>query len=183
MPVVELIPTDREADVVGHLGPDVLGPDWDLDRAVANIRREPDAEIGNALLDQRNLAGVGNLYRTEALFLRGISPWTPITDVPDLPAVVALAAQLVAANRGHSTQSTTGDTRRGNTHHVFERQGLPCNRCGTPIRSARQGLPPQDRITYWCPNCQVGPSPTGNALRPRAFAGPAAAARIRRGRR
>lgn len=179
IPVIELLPTDREADVVGHLGPDVLAPDWNPEQAVTNLRRAPTAEIGNALLDQRNLAGLGNLYRAEALFLRGISPWTRVGDIVDLPALVDLAARLVQANRHHVSQSTTGDTRRPNAHYVFERQGLACRRCGTLIRSARQGAPPADRITYWCPHCQPGPAPTGNTLRPRPFAGPAAAARQR----
>ena len=71
MPVLELIATAEEDGVVGHLGPDALGPDWDADRVVALLLEEPDAEVGTALLDQRNLAGLGNLYRCEVLFVRG----------------------------------------------------------------------------------------------------------------
>jgi endonuclease VIII len=166
IPVIELIDTVRESEVVGHLGPDVLGA-WDADRAVENLRRNGGAEIGSALLDQRNLAGLGNLYRTEALFLRGISPWTPVRDIADLPNLVDLGARLIQANRHHWTQSTTGNARRDESHYVFERQGLPCRRCRTTIRTARQGLPPTDRITYWCPSCQPGPSPEGSDRRPR----------------
>ena len=81
MPVVELIPTADEDRVVGHLGPDVLAGDFDRDEAVRRIAAHPDAEIGSALLDQRNLAGLGNLYRIEALFLQGVTPWTRVADV------------------------------------------------------------------------------------------------------
>ena len=84
MPVVDLLPTAQESTVVGHLGPDVLAEDFDLDEAVRRLREQPGREIGLALLDQRNLAGIGNLYRLEALFLQGISPWTPAAEV-DLP--------------------------------------------------------------------------------------------------
>ena len=77
LPVIELIPTENEGDVVGHLGPDLLGPDWNLEQAVRRISAEPDRAIGEALLDQRNLAGIGTFYRAEVLFLQGVHPRTP----------------------------------------------------------------------------------------------------------
>jgi endonuclease-8 len=163
LPVVELLDTDDESRVVGHLGPDVLGPDWDADEAVRRLLGDPDREIGMALLDQRNLAGIGNMYRVEALFLRGLTPWVTVADVPDLPALVDLARRLMLANRGHVEQITTGSKKRGETHWVFERQGRPCRRCGTPILSAEQGEAPQQRLTYWCPHCQLGPAPAASA--------------------
>jgi endonuclease-8 len=159
LPVVELLETADEQRVVGHLGPDVLGSDWDKAEAVRRLLAAPEREIGMALLDQRNLAGIGNLYRVETLFLRGITPWTAVGDVADLPAVVDLARRLMLANRDHVEQITTGSRKRGETHWVFERQGRPCRRCGTPIRSAEQGVPPYQRLTYWCPRCQLGPAP------------------------
>ena len=76
-----LVPTGREAELVGHLGPDLLGPDWDADLALANLRRTPELSVGEALLDQRNLAGIGNMYKCEALFARRVNPWTPVADV------------------------------------------------------------------------------------------------------
>ena len=79
-----MIPTADEDRLVGHLGPDVLGPDWDMDEALRRLRTNPDEQIGVALVDQRNLAGVGNLYKVESLFIRGIHPWTRVDDVPDL---------------------------------------------------------------------------------------------------
>jgi endonuclease-8 len=160
LPVVELLPTADEDSVVGHLGPDVLADDWDADEAVRRLAADPAREIGLALLDQRNLAGLGNLYRTELLFLRGITPWTPVQDVTDLPALVAKGRRLMLANRGHWEQSTTGSLRRGEHHWVFERSGQPCRRCGTRIVSAEQGAAPYARLSYWCPRCQVGPAAT-----------------------
>lgn len=158
LPVIDLLATADEASVVGHLGPDVLGPDWDPTEAVRRIAREPDREIGPALLDQRNLAGIGNVYKTEVLFLRGVTPWTRAGDV-DLAALVLLAARLMQANRGRWEQVTTGDLRPGRGHWVFERQGRACRRCATTIRSAEQGEPPYQRLSYWCPACQRGPAP------------------------
>jgi endonuclease-8 len=165
LPVVELFETADEDRAVGHLGPDLLSPDWDLDEAVRRLRAEPGREIGMALLDQRNLAGIGNLYRTEALFLRGLTPWLTVAEVPDLPALVETARRLMTANRGRVEQSTTGSLRRGETHWVFERQGRPCRRCGTPVSSAEQGEPAYQRLSYWCPRCQLGPAPAPTAGR------------------
>jgi endonuclease-8 len=156
LPVVELV--RDEAAVVGHLGPDVLDDAFDLELAVSRLAAQPEREIGMALLDQRNLAGLGNLYRVEALFLSGVTPWTPVRDV-DLPAVVRRSVQLVRANRGRWQQSTTGSLRRSEAHWVFERTGRPCRRCGRPVLSAEQGDPPYQRLTYWCGHCQQGPAP------------------------
>jgi endonuclease-8 len=159
LPVVELLDTADEQRVVGHLGPDVLGPDWDSDEAVRRLRADPHREIGLALLDQRNLAGLGNLYRIEMLFLRGLTPWVPVGEVPDLAGLVDVGRRLMLANRDRVEQITTGSRKRGETHWVFERQGRPCRRCGTTIASAEQGEPPYQRLSYWCPRCQLGPRP------------------------
>jgi endonuclease VIII len=159
LPVIELLPTDHEDSIVGHLGPDLLGPDWDGEEALRRLRADPDREIGEAILDQRNLAGAGNVYKTEVCFLRGISPWTRVGDIEDLPALVDLTKRLLEANKNTYLQVTTGDTRRGQWHYVFERAGRPCRRCGTPILLAEQGEPPRQRLSYWCPRCQPGPAP------------------------
>lgn len=143
-----------EAELVGHLGPDLLGPDWDPARAVSNLERQPDAAIGDVLLDQRNLAGVGNMYKCEVLFMEHIHPWTSVRDVADLDRVVGTAYRVLRANRDHPEQSTTGYTERGREHWVFARLGQPCLRCRTPIQRADQGVAPQARPTYWCPTCQ-----------------------------
>jgi endonuclease VIII len=156
---LDLVPAEREGTLVDHLGPDLLGLDWDRDEAVNRMLRRPERDIADALLDQRNLAGIGNLYKSETLFLRGISPWRPVGEVPDLPGLVALAQRLLAANRGRWQQATTGSIRRGEEHWVFERAGAPCRRCGTTVRRERQG--DHERISYWCPLCQPGDAPHG----------------------
>ena len=163
LPVVELVPTAGEDRVVGHLGPDLLGEDWDEAEALRRLAARPDRELGPALLDQRVLAGVGLLYLTETCFLRGLSPWTRVGDVADLPAVVRTARRLLLANRDRWEQTTTGDTRRGREHWVFDRgRGARCRRCGTALRVARQGEaehPERARVVAWCPHCQPGPGP------------------------
>ena len=156
--VVELVRTSQEDRVVGHLGPDLLGPDWDQEEAVRRLRSDPDRELGTALLDQRNLAGIGNLYKAEVCFLHGLSPWARVGDVADLDAVVASAHDLMHANKTRWDQVTTGDRRPGKQVYVFERAGRPCWRCGTPVRVSDQGEAPTARLTYWCPTCQPAPS-------------------------
>jgi endonuclease-8 len=152
-----LVPSGQEQTLVGHLGPDLLGADWDPAEAVRRLRERPDRAIADALLDQRNLAGIGNLYKAETLFLRGVAPWTPVSDVDDLEAMVSLAQRLLASNKGRWTQTTTGSLRKGEQQWVFERAGSRCRRCGTTIRRAAEGH--YERITYWCPTCQPGPAP------------------------
>ncbi len=154
--VVDLVPTDREDDLVGHLGPDLLGTDWDADEAVRRLARDPAVPIEEALLDQRNLAGIGNVYKCELCFLMGIHPRTPVADVPDLPRLVALAHRVLDANRDRPVRVTTGDSRRGRSTWVYGRRG-PCLRCGGPIAVETQGASDRDRVTWWCPACQPAP--------------------------
>jgi endonuclease-8 len=140
-PVLELT-----ARGVERLGPDVMRDPPDLDEMVRRIRAAHHArEIGEALLDQRLVAGIGNLWRAEALFEVGISPWRRLSDVSDqeLRAALAAASSLMRAPRGR--------------RQVYRRAGLPCRRCGTRILSRRQGE--HARTAYWCPSCQ-SPPPT-----------------------
>jgi endonuclease-8 len=150
------VPTSQERSLVGHLGPDLLGPDWDADEALRRLRAHDEAEIGVALLDQRNLAGIGTLYRTEGLFLAGIRPQRRVGDIaPDLlPGLVDRIRRMMLHNRERPQQSTTGSLRRGETSWVFERDRLPCQRCGTCIERGEQGPAPHQRVSYWCPTCQ-----------------------------
>jgi endonuclease-8 len=152
---LRLVATSAENDLVGHLGPDLLGPDWDPGVAVLRLHRDPAATIGEALLRQSNLAGIGNLYKCEVLFIERVHPWTPVGAVADLPRLVGTAQRLMRANRDHPEQSTTGLLGRGQQHWVYRRAGEACLRCRTPIRRADQGDPPRQRSTYWCPTCQV----------------------------
>ena len=154
LPIIELFPTASEDTVVGHLGPDLLGPDWDPDEAVRRISAQPDRTIGEALLDQRNLAGLGTFYRAELLFLHGVHPRTPVREVKKLGRIVERGQQLLQANRWRAEQSTTGDLRSGRRAYVYQRMGQPCRRCGTPIRFEQFGPVGEERHSYWCPNCQ-----------------------------
>lgn len=154
VPVVELLSTADEHRAVGHLGPDLLGPEWDETEALRRLAETPDREIGEALLDQRNLAGIGNLYKCETLFLRGVSPWRHTGDVAKLAAMLRLARRLMDVNKERPGQVTTGIMRRGEDTWVHGRAGRPCHRCGTHIRRADQGEAARERITFWCPHCQ-----------------------------
>ena len=159
LPVVELLATSDEAEAVGHLGPDLLADGFDHALAVQRLLAYPGRAIGEALLDQTNLAGIGNLYKAEVLFLSGVSPWCLVGSVPDITAMVVRAQKLLVANRSRAAQVTTGDLRPGRGTWVYGRAGRACRRCGTRIRSAEQGAAPYARITYWCPSCQPEPAP------------------------
>jgi endonuclease VIII len=163
--VGELLRTRDEERRLAHLGPDLLGPDWDPAEAVRRLREHPERAIGTALLDQTRLAGIGNLYKAEVLFLRGVDPWRPLGEVPALEELVALAHRLMTANLAadRAGQVTTGVRRRGEETWVYGRAGRPCRRCGTPIRRRDQGDEPYERVTFWCPACQPARAPARRA--------------------
>ncbi|MHB9858646.1 Fpg/Nei family DNA glycosylase [Streptomyces sp. YIM S03343] len=171
LPVLELLRTADESQAVGHLGPDLLGPDWDPDRALANLLGDPTRPLGEALLDQRNLAGIGNVYKSELCFLLGATPWLPVGALPAERAakLPGLARRLLEANRDRPARSTTG--RRGQDLFVYGRAALPCLRCGTPVHAAEQGDRSGERPTYWCPVCQTGPAPDRPRAAPRTAHG------------
>ncbi|MFD0007687.1 Fpg/Nei family DNA glycosylase [Streptomyces sp. NPDC127178] len=174
LPVLDLLRTVEEHRAVGHLGPDLLGPDWAPDRALANLLADPARPLGEALLDQRNLAGIGNVYKSELCFLLRVTPWLPVGALPAEHAaqLPVLAKKLLEANRDRPIRSTTG--RRGQDLFVYGRAKRSCLRCGTAIRAADQGDGSRERPTYWCPNCQAGPAPSATAARraPRTARGP-----------
>ncbi|MER7175943.1 Fpg/Nei family DNA glycosylase [Streptomyces mesophilus] len=159
LPVLELLRTAEEDKAVGHLGPDLLGPDWDPDKALANLLADPGRQLGEALLDQRNLAGIGNIYKSELCFMAAVTPWTTVGDLPDdlPPRLIAAAHRVLDANRDRPMRTTTN--RRDQRLYVYGRAPRPCLRCRTPIRTAQQGDGSRDRPTYWCPRCQSGPTP------------------------
>jgi len=166
----DLIETSREDTLVGHLGPDVLGPDWDARRAADNMRTQPGRAIGDALLDQRNLAGVGTMYAAESLFVQRQPPWQRVADVSAeaLDALIDRARRLLDANRVNAVPCTTGRHAPGETHHVHARSGRPCRRCGSTVRVAMIGEAPRERTMFYCPTCQggLGPTDDGAVQRP-----------------
>ncbi len=161
LPVIDLLPTGEEDRVVGHLGPDLLGEDWDAAEAERRLRLDGERSVSDGLLDQRNLAGIGNVYRCEICFLRGVDPWTRIDDVDDVGGMVALAKRLLEANRGRGGHVTTGNPRRGQRHWVYGRRGQPCRRCGTLVRRRPAPDGSMERVTFWCPACQPSRSSEG----------------------
>ena len=165
LPVVDLVATRDEACVTGHLGPDPLRADWDPREATRRIRLDPDRPLAAALLDQRCVAGFGNLWANELCFLRGHSPWTPVADV-DVSALLELGARALrhSATVPGAMQVTTGVRRKGEQHWVAGRAGRPCLRCATTVRVvAEVAGDPERRRTWWCPNCQPGPAPAARS--------------------
>jgi endonuclease-8 len=160
VPVCELLTADQ---VTAHpgiagLGPDPLAPHTDLAEALRRLDERGKTTIGEALLDQRVLAGVGNVYKSEVLFLHGVHPWTPVRHVApqERDRLLASAARLLRQNARSASpmRVTTGapKARRSEALWVYGRSRRPCRRCATPIVVGRQGE--QARVTYWCPACQ-----------------------------
>lgn len=152
--MLDLVRTEHEAQLVGHLGPDLLDPQWDADRAMANLLADPNRPVGEALLDQRIVAGIGTFYLAETCFLTGTCPWDPIRTLAAPHALLVRARSLLVANRERLPQTTTGSTRRGENAYVYGRTGQPCRRCGTTVKTGRVGIEPHQRTTYFCPRCQ-----------------------------
>jgi endonuclease-8 len=159
--MLDLLPTTREPELVGHLGPDLLGADWDAGAAARNLLAA-DVPIGQALLDQRNLAGLGTLWTAETLFVERVHPWARPRDLgPDVvERVVARAHRFLGRARHNVIQSSTGSYRKGETAYVHGRSGRPCRRCGTTVRVAMIGEPTRERTMFYCPSCQGGLGPT-----------------------
>jgi endonuclease-8 len=140
-PVLEL-----QTRAVRRLGPDVLAAEPDLETMLANLRREPARQLGDALLDQRVVAGIGNLWKAEILWRARLSPWLPVRDASDdeLRDVLLDAHEQMRASVAGARPPRA----------VYRRAGRPCRRCGGTIRSRGQG--DDNRIAYWCPGCQRG---------------------------
>lgn len=152
--VVELLPSDAEGSAVGHLGPDLLGPDWDEQEALRRLLSDPQRPVREALLDQRNLAGIGNMYAAELCFLAGLAPTHPVGEVSDPARLVRMARSVLEQNARRGVQATTGDLRQGERLWVYRREHRPCRRCGQPVAVAMLGEPGRERAAYWCPSCQ-----------------------------
>jgi endonuclease-8 len=148
--VLEVLDRDHDTDVVAHLGPDLLGEDWDPQVAAANLAADPDRPLAETLLDQQVMAGVGNIYCNELCFVSGHLPTAPVSTLADPQRLVVLAREMLWFNRSRGSRCTTGDTRAGRQLWVYGRAGQPCRRCGTLIEYDSIA----GRVTYWCPSCQ-----------------------------
>ena len=151
--VLEVLERDHDMDAVAHLGPDLLGDDWSaasVREAAANLTKDPDRPFAEALLDQRVMAGVGNVFANELSFVFGLQPTTRVGELADPLRVVTRAQQMLWQNRLRINRTTTGNTRPGQDVWVYGRAGLPCRRCGTRVETDKDG----ERVTYWCPTCQ-----------------------------
>ena len=150
-----LLSTSDEHRLVDHLGPDLLDPGWSDEHHAEAVRRltaDPTRPLGEALLDQTVMAGVGNVYKVELCFLLKVTPWTPVSDV-DADRVVRWARKLLLRNALNPIRNTTGDPRRGRSLWVYGRLRQGCLRCGGRVVHT-QG----ERVSYHCPHCQSGPS-------------------------
>ena len=143
-----------------ELGPDLLGVEFDVDEAVLRLRHRDREQLGNALLDQRAVAGIGNVVKSETAFIERMDPWAFVGDFSDdeLKGAMRTARRLLQANTRGGARVTTGNPRRGQELWVYGRAGRPCRRCGTRIETRRQGE--LARSTYWCPRCQPPRRPT-----------------------
>jgi endonuclease VIII len=148
-PVLELLTESRTRfdQRLAALGPDVLAAEFDSDTFLRRLREsDPTRGIGDALLDQRTVAGIGNKWKAEACFDAGIDPWRKVGQVSDDEALA-----LVGAARPRMMESVAGNGLSPN--RIYRRVGMPCPRCGERIRSRGQG--DENRMTYWCPGCQL----------------------------
>lgn len=168
-----LVATADEHQLVAHLGPDICADDWDQDEALRRLREHPERSIATALVDQRIIAGIGNIYRCESLFIARIAPDVRVGDIGDssLAEVVQAARELLWRNRDRASQATTGDEQRA--HYVYGRGRRRCYRCNASIQAVSSDATEpwrspsgaaQDRgsaneqTVFWCPTCQLRPS-------------------------
>ncbi len=149
-PVLELMTEGRARfdQRLSALGPDLLADDFDADRFLARLRQDdPGRPIGDALLDQRTVAGIGNMWKSEGCWDAQIDPWRPVREVSDGEAL-----SIIAVTRPRMLRSGLEGPREIG-ERIYRKVGQPCPRCGTPIRSRGQGE--SNRMTYWCPGCQL----------------------------
>lgn len=156
LPVLTLVRTRDEEQVVGHLGPDLLGgstaTDEGLARAAARVVAAGAQPVVATLLDQRRVAGLGNMWAQELLFLHRTDPWRAASTVDPLPLLADARRRLRHAVDHDPSQSTTG--RRSPRHWVYGRARRPCLRCATPVAFVDAARTPHGRETWWCPGCQ-----------------------------
>lgn len=155
-PIVELL-TEKELGlhrVVSQLGPDIIRDDFDMDEAIRRVRTNEDRDIATALLDQRAISGIGNVFKVEALFLARTSPWRQVRDIDDakLREIIGHARKLIRLNRNGGQRRTYFGLNTRERMWVDERAGLSCRVCGTRVESGWH--PEEVRKSWYCPKCQ-----------------------------
>jgi endonuclease-8 len=155
LPIVELLPTARESEVAGHLGPDLCAPTTpDIDEIVDRLRHEPLAPLATALLDQRNVAGFGNVYAIEVPFICAVSPNQPVGSIDGLEHLVGAGTALIRTNAERGPQNTTGRRLKTEDRWIYGRRSRPCPICGTTLDGWDERDSPWHRVSVWCPTCQ-----------------------------
>lgn len=154
--IIEVMALDDEPAAIAYLGPDLLGPGWDLDEAVRRVTADPERPVFLALLDQRNLAGFGNEYANELLFIMGLAPHRPVGEVADVRRLISRGQRMLDVNKARVERSFTGSTRTGEDRWVYRRERARCRRCGARLMTGKLGdRPTTERDTFWCPQCQT----------------------------
>lgn len=154
-PTVELAPRHIVARSIEDLGPDLMDAGIDVEDIVASVNTRPgDTAVCDVIVDQQLMAGLGNVYKSEVLYLEHIHPDTAISEVTthQLSTLIERGSRLLQANRAGANRTTTGERSRDGRLWVYGRAGKPCRRCDTSIEFGRRG--PLNRTTYWCPRCQ-----------------------------
>ena len=144
----------------GHLGPDLCAPEApDVDEIVARLQREPMCPLAGALLDQRNVAGFGNIYAVELPYIVGVSPHQTVGTVESLDLLVAIGAALIRTNAARGPQNTTGRKLTTSDHWIYGKRTRPCPVCATRLEGCSDIQSPWGRTSVWCPTCQAVESP------------------------
>jgi len=159
MPNIGVVATDREETVVGHLGPDLCAADPpDVAQIADRLMTNGDRPLAGALLDQRNVAGFGNVYAVEVPFIAGVSPHQPVDAIEDLDTLVAAGSALIRTNMNRSHRNTTGRKLHTTSLWIYGRHKRPCPWCSTTLVGAGERDTPWGRVSVWCPSCQPNES-------------------------
>lgn len=155
VPVLEVLSTSAEARAIGHLGPDVCAADPpDLEVIAARLSHDPAVPVAAAMLDQRNVAGFGNVYAVEVPFIVGVSPNQPVGAIAGLVDVVDVGVALIRFTMERGPRNTTGRRMATADHWVYAKRGRPCPLCGTRLDGWTDINSPWRRVSVWCPQCQ-----------------------------
>jgi endonuclease-8 len=156
MPVIGVIDTADEHTVIGHLGPDLCGAQVpDIELICVRLRADLARPLAGALLDQRNVAGFGNIYAVEVPFIAGVSPHQPVDTVIDLEALVSAGSALIRTNTERGPQNTTGRRLDTSQHWIYGRRGRLCAWCPATLDGGGERDVPWGRVSTWCPQCQT----------------------------